>query len=245
MEGDRNTVKMQIERGNIVYCNTDAIVLPANEYLREGSGTSHAIFSEAGREALTKACDAIKTPVERGMTIPTAGYRLRANYILHSVISKWVDGKHHEYELLSTAYRSALEVADRMKCKSIAFPLLSSGNNGFERELAFKIATETIRRYEPVNLKKTVIIVYEKEMAVFAQSKGYDVRDRFKEGRTKNSIKRAVRSVQKGVNTVAKLFVDDAIKMGKDYLEDENNRKRLIRIGAEIAGAVLLGQMGK
>ena len=34
-----------------------------------------------------------------------------------------------------------------MKCNSIAFPMLAAGNNGFDRELAFKIAKESIESF--------------------------------------------------------------------------------------------------
>ena len=128
----------QIERGNIAHCDTEAIVLPANGMLREGSGASHAIFDAAGRTDLRKACAGIKTPVGVGMAVPTAGYNLRADFIIHAVVTKWVDGNQNEYELLGSAYRSSLEIADKMKCRSIAFPLLAAGNNGFDKELAFK-----------------------------------------------------------------------------------------------------------
>ncbi len=97
-----------IERGNIVHCDTDAIVLPANTMLKEGSGTSHAIFSAAGRSKLTKACKGIKVPLEVGMAVPTSGYNLKASFIIHAVVPKWIDDSHNEYELLSTAYRSSL-----------------------------------------------------------------------------------------------------------------------------------------
>ncbi len=72
------------------------------------------------------------------MAVPTAGYNLRADFIIHAVVTKWVDGNQNEYELLGSAYRSSLEIADKMKCRSIAFPLLAAGNNGFDKELAFK-----------------------------------------------------------------------------------------------------------
>ncbi len=74
-------MELLIERGNIVHCDTDAIVLPANSMLKEGSGASHAIFSAAGKKDLTKACEGIKVPVEVGMAVPTGGYKLDADLL--------------------------------------------------------------------------------------------------------------------------------------------------------------------
>ena len=47
---------IEIVRNDITNMKADAIVLPANKYLKEGSGTSKAIFEKAGRAQLEKAC---------------------------------------------------------------------------------------------------------------------------------------------------------------------------------------------
>ena len=62
--------------------------------------------------------------------------KLDANYIIHAVVQKWIDGEQQEYDYLSAAYLSVMNVADIMGCESIAFPLLESGNNGFDLNLA-------------------------------------------------------------------------------------------------------------
>lgn len=38
-----------------------------------------------------------------------------------------------------------------MGCKSIAFPLLAAGNNGYDVDLAFQIAGRSIEEYQPEN----------------------------------------------------------------------------------------------
>ena len=67
----------------------------------------------------------------------TLAYNLDAQYIVHAVVPKWIDGTHDEYEELCAAYLSALNIADVMRCESIAFPLLAAGSNGFDLDLAF------------------------------------------------------------------------------------------------------------
>ncbi|MDO4492166.1 MAG: macro domain-containing protein [Lachnospiraceae bacterium] len=137
-------MKLRFLKGDITDIRTDAIVLPANKHLKEGSGASEAIFKAAGRKELTKACAKIGF-CEIGSAVPTLGYGLKSKYIVHAVVPKWVDGNHNEYDFLSSAYLSALELADVMDCKSIAFPLLASGNNGFDLELAFEIGVRCER----------------------------------------------------------------------------------------------------
>ena len=122
-------MKIDFVSTNIVSVAADAIVLPANSKLKEGSGASTAIFEAAGRKKLTQACKKIGS-CEVGNSVPTLAYDLNARYIIHSVVPKWIDGNSGEYELLSAAYLSALNVADVMGCETIAFRLLALGNNG-------------------------------------------------------------------------------------------------------------------
>ena len=218
-----------VERGNIIYCDTDAVVLPANKHLKEGTGTSHAIFSAAGRKELTKACSDIGFS-EIGTAVPTSGYKLKADYIVHAVVPKWIDGEHNEYELLSSAYISALGVADAMKCESIAFPMLASGNNGFDRALAFQIARESIGRFEGENLKEVKIIVYDEEMAVFVKTQGYDVLDHIKASKIERNAKN-------------KEIKDKALNAGLDFVKE--HKGEIIKYGIEIAALVILKRTPK
>ena len=68
-------MKFKIIKANIVDVASDAIVLPANEALKEGSGTSKAIFTAAGRKELTKACKELGH-CSTGSAIPTLAYNL-------------------------------------------------------------------------------------------------------------------------------------------------------------------------
>lgn len=94
-------MELKFLKGNIADAKVDAIVLPANTKLKEGSGASEAIFKAAGKKELTKACKKIGS-CEIGSAVPTLGYNLPAKYIIHAVVPKWVDGEHNEYDLLST-----------------------------------------------------------------------------------------------------------------------------------------------
>lgn len=100
-------MKFKIIKANIVDVASDAIVLPANEALKEGSGTSKAIFTAAGRKELTKACKELGH-CSTGSAIPTLAYNLSSKYIIHAVVPKWIDGEHSEYDLLSSAYLASL-----------------------------------------------------------------------------------------------------------------------------------------
>ncbi len=221
-----------IEKGNIVKCKTDAIVLPANKYLKEGSGASRAIFSAAGRIKLTQECKRIGE-CDLGMAVPTPGYKLSSKYIIHAVVPQWIDGNHNEYEFLSSAYISALNIADIMKCESIAFPILSAGNNGFDRGLAIKIAIESVRSFESKNLNEVKLIVFTDEMAVFAKSQGLDVLDSDYEIERKKKKEEVDKLMDEG-KMIVQEYVKEAVKKGLDYLKDPENIERIINMGVDI-----------
>ena len=110
-----------------------------------------------------------------GSAVPTLAFNLNADYIIHAVVPRWKDGNHREYELLSSAYLTALNVADRLECESIIFPLLASGNNGFDKELAFRIAKESFESFSGEHLKKIILIIHEDSVALLIKSWGYEV----------------------------------------------------------------------
>ena len=92
---------IEIVSANIIDICADAIVLPANEKLKEGSGTSKAIFEAAGRSNLKQECEKIGH-CEVGSAVPTSAYNLNAKYIIHAVVPKWRGGNNNEYGLLSS-----------------------------------------------------------------------------------------------------------------------------------------------
>jgi len=77
----------------------------------------------------------------------TPAFGLPAKYIFHAVCPAWHGGFFGEAKQLAGAYHSALELAAKYHCESVAFPLLSSGNYGYPKEQAFRIAVDTITQY--------------------------------------------------------------------------------------------------
>lgn len=152
------------ERNDIIKMNVDAIVIPANEELKEGTGTSRAIFLAAGEDALTKACDFIGF-CRMGDAVITKGFNLPAKYIIHAVCPRWFDGTCNERELLYSAYTRALEVAAKYKIKSIAFPLLSAGNYGYPKDQALNVASHAITDFLMKNEMEVHMVFFEKEAA--------------------------------------------------------------------------------
>ena len=108
-------------RGDIAKMQTDAVVIPA-----AGAGQPHKI-----RLALCRA-------------IMRKSFGSSAPSIIYVIVPAWTDDRNKREQLLEKAYRSALRLAVKNDLRSIAFPLLSSGNTRFAQEEAFRIARSII-----------------------------------------------------------------------------------------------------
>ena len=231
-------MEFEIIKADIADVAADAIVLPANTKLKEGSGASAAIFKAAGRKQLTQACKKLGN-CDVGSAVPTLAYGLDAEFIIHAVVPKWIDGEHDEYNLLSSAYLSSLEVADMMGCKSIAFPLLASGNNGYDPELAFQIAKENIGLYKGKELNRAILVIYDDNIAVMVRKAGYSYsllpEDAEKRELQQEHKKKQKQLFKEGIE-VAQHFLEEQLQKGIDYLKDPENRQKLFDDAVRIAG---------
>ena len=147
-------------RNDITKVTADAIVNPANRNLLQGSGTSRAIYQAAGEQELTASCEAIGR-CDLGRAVCTPAFGLHAKYIFHAVCPAWHGGGFGEAEQLASAYHSALELAAEYHCESVAFPLLSSGNYGYPKEQAFRIAVDTITQYVMEHDLTVYLVLYD------------------------------------------------------------------------------------
>lgn len=145
--------------GNIVDMDTDAIVNAANSRLKEGDGVCGAIFNAANDERLQRDCDLL-APIEVGEAVITAGYNLKAKYIIHTVGPIWKDGKSNEEEKLKAAYLNSLNLALENNLGSISFPLISAGIFGYPKDEALEVALSTIKEFLVDNELNVNLVLY-------------------------------------------------------------------------------------
>jgi O-acetyl-ADP-ribose deacetylase (regulator of RNase III) len=136
-------VKLTATITDITTLEVDAIVNAANEQLAAGGGVCGAIFRAAGPQ-MGPACAAIgRCPT--GDARITPGFKLPATYVIHAVGPIWHGGRAGEPELLASAYRSVMHLADARGLRSVAFPAISTGIYGYPLGDAANMASATVR----------------------------------------------------------------------------------------------------
>ena len=133
----------KIIRDDITKLQVDAVVNAANTSLQNGGGVCGAIFAAAGADRLQNACDNL-APIKTGEAVITQGFNLPSKFIIHTAGPVYQDGSQGEEKLLRACYKNSLELAAKHACKSIAFPLISSGIYGYPKAEALRVATSEI-----------------------------------------------------------------------------------------------------
>jgi O-acetyl-ADP-ribose deacetylase (regulator of RNase III) len=130
--------------GDLTAQDVDAIVNAANEALAPGGGVCGAI-RRAGGDEIFDECARLGS-CATGDAKATGAGRLPAGFVIHAVGPVWRGGNQREAELLASAHRRALEVAEGLGCRTIAFPALSTGVYGYPPELAADVAVGVVRQ---------------------------------------------------------------------------------------------------
>jgi len=152
---------LNIIRNDITKMAVDVIVNAANTELKAGGGVCGAIFTAAGVDDLQKACNKL-APIKFGDAVITKGYSLPAKYVIHAAGPVYKDGNHNEETLLRSCYIKSLDIAGKKGCKSIAFPLISSGIYGYPKDEALHVATSTISNWLMKNDMDISLVVFDK-----------------------------------------------------------------------------------
>ncbi|MCS7231286.1 MAG: macro domain-containing protein [Elusimicrobiota bacterium] len=137
-----NKITIQCVLGDITkQPDIEAIVNAANAWLKPGGGVSGAIHRAAGPE-LEKECKKY-SPIKVAEAVITKGYNLPNKYVIHCLGPRYGIDKPEE-ELLRRCYINVLNLADKNKITSIAFPAISTGAFGYPIKEATEVAISTV-----------------------------------------------------------------------------------------------------
>ena len=128
----------EIVRNDITQMTADAIVNTANPRPVIGLGVDSMIHEKAGPRLLEARQKVGSIAV--GSAAVTDAYDLEAKYVIHTVGPVWRGGLFGESKLLRKCYDASLALALEKGCRSVAFPLISTGNYGFPKDQALQIA---------------------------------------------------------------------------------------------------------
>jgi O-acetyl-ADP-ribose deacetylase (regulator of RNase III) len=134
---------IELSQGDITEQTVDVIVNAANSRLAGGGGVDGAIHRRGGPDIMAETDRLYPQGCPTGSAVITGAGRLPAKHVVHTVGPVWAGGRSGEDQLLASAYRHSLELADEHGAKTIALPALSTGAYGYPLDLASRVALIT------------------------------------------------------------------------------------------------------
>ena len=166
---------LQIIRQDITKMRVDAIVNTTNEEMVGYSGVDLAIHTIAGAE-LDAECAKL-APLGLGQAKLSGAYGLPCKYVIHTSGPVWRGGLVGESIILRSCYIESLKLAVKSGCRSIAFPLISSGVYGYPKDQVLKFAIQTITEFLFDHELTVYLCVFDKESYSFSQKLFSDIQE--------------------------------------------------------------------
>lgn len=141
-------MRIEAVQGDITTQDVDAVVNAANSSLLGGGGVDGAIHRAAGPRLLEECMELRRTELPDGLpvgqAVPTAGYDLPAAWVIHTVGPNRHRGE-TDPALLASCFTSALDVADAVAARTVAFPAVSAGIYGWGAAEVARVAASAVR----------------------------------------------------------------------------------------------------
>ena len=135
---------LALARGDITRFAADAIVNAANSALAGGGGVDGAIHRSGGPSLMAELRARHPDGCPAGGAVATEAGELPARWVFHAVGPRWRGARHGEADLLASAYRAALRLADARDVRTIAIAAISLGVYGYPLVEGAEIAVRTV-----------------------------------------------------------------------------------------------------
>ncbi|KAF6081349.1 hypothetical protein HJG60_006071 [Phyllostomus discolor] len=152
--------KLQVVQADIASIDSDAVVHPTNNDFYIGGEVGNTLEKKGGKEFVEAVLELRKKngPLEVAGAAVSAGHGLPAKFVIHCNSPVW--GADKCEELLEKTVKNCLALADDKKLKSIAFPSIGSGRNGFPKQTAAQLILKAISSYFVSTMSSSIKTVY-------------------------------------------------------------------------------------
>ncbi|KAM4819637.1 core histone macro-H2A.1 isoform 3-T3 [Thomomys bottae] len=152
--------KLQVVQADIASIGSDAVVHPTDNDFFVGGEVGSTLEKKGGKEFVEAVLELRKKngPLEVAGAAISAGHGLPAKFVIHCNSPVW--GADKCEELLEKTVKSCLALADDKKLKSIAFPSIGSGRNGFPKQTAAQLILKAISSYFVATMSSSIKTVY-------------------------------------------------------------------------------------
>jgi O-acetyl-ADP-ribose deacetylase (regulator of RNase III) len=137
-------VRITVVQGDITQQDVDAVVNAANNRMRGGGGVDGAIHRAGGPAVLEDCIERFPAGLATGDAGWTTAGEMKARWVIHVVGPDRTRGQ-TDRSLLTSCYVRALEVADELGARTVAFPLVSAGVYGWPKDDAVAAPLEVFR----------------------------------------------------------------------------------------------------
>ncbi len=153
-------MRIAVVQGDITEQDVDAVVNAANNGMRGGGGVDGAIHRAGGPAVLEDCIRRFPDGLATGAAGWTTAGDLPARWVIHVVGPNRHAGQ-TDRSLLTSCYARALEVADELGARTVAFPLVSAGVYGWPKDDAVACALEVFRAAD-TRVEEARIVAYDR-----------------------------------------------------------------------------------
>lgn len=152
--------KLQVVKADIASMESEAVVHPTNSSFYMGGEVGGALEKIGGKELSDAVLELRKSngPLEVAGAAISSGFGLPARFVIHCNSPAW--GSDQCEEMLEKTVKNCLALADEQKLRSVAFPSIGSGRNGFPKQKAAQLILKAISSYFVTTMSSSIKTVY-------------------------------------------------------------------------------------